>query len=175
MKIFPLLTLATAPQPSSQKTFYKADRAQIKWNALGTACLVLTQTDVDNSNKSYYGETSLYLLHNGYGPRGDNGGSGERVTLDKEGPIHDFSWSGSSKEFGVVYGCESLLRALSCHTCVLTLVAVSYACKDSSIRSPTPSLARFRPWACELPLFQPFLPPPPPRRLRKLSRPSVHL
>lgn len=27
-----------------------------------------------------------------------------RVTLDKEGPVHDFSWSPNSKEFGVVYG-----------------------------------------------------------------------
>lgn len=31
-----------------------------------------------------------------------------RVTLDKEGPIHDFAWSPNSKEFGVVYGCEYL-------------------------------------------------------------------
>jgi len=30
-----------------------------------------------------------------------------RVTLDKEGPIHDFAWSPNSKEFGVVYGCKS--------------------------------------------------------------------
>jgi translation initiation factor 2A len=33
-----------------------------------------------------------------------NGGFDSRVSLDKEGPIHDVSWSPNSKEFGVVYG-----------------------------------------------------------------------
>lgn len=33
-----------------------------------------------------------------------NGGFDSRITLDKEGPIHDVSWSPNSKEFGVVYG-----------------------------------------------------------------------
>jgi translation initiation factor 2A len=54
---------------------------------------------VDNSNKSYYGETGMYLLSAA-------GNFDCRVTLDKEGPIHDFAWSPNSKEFGVVYGCE---------------------------------------------------------------------
>ncbi|KIJ32447.1 hypothetical protein M422DRAFT_213804 [Sphaerobolus stellatus SS14] len=89
--------LALSSPPTSQKTFFKADRAQIKWNALGTQVLVLTQTDVDKTNKSYYGETMLYLLSAA-------GNFDCRVTLDKEGPIHDFSWSPNSKEFGVVYG-----------------------------------------------------------------------
>jgi translation initiation factor 2A len=85
--------------PTSQKTFFKADRAQIKWNTLGTQVLLLTQTEVDNTNKSYYGETGMYLLTAA-------GHFDCRVTLDKEGPIHDFAWSPNSKEFGVVYGCE---------------------------------------------------------------------
>ncbi|KDQ18700.1 hypothetical protein BOTBODRAFT_29077 [Botryobasidium botryosum FD-172 SS1] len=80
-----------------QKTFYKADRAQMKWNALGTQVLVFTHTDVDKTGKSYYGETGLYLLSAA-------GNFDCRVTLDKEGPIHDFAWSPNSKEFGVVYG-----------------------------------------------------------------------
>lgn len=33
-----------------------------------------------------------------------NGGFDSRITLDKDGPIHDVSWSPNSKEFGVVYG-----------------------------------------------------------------------
>ena len=33
-----------------------------------------------------------------------NGGFDSRITLDKEGPIHDVSWSPNGKEFGVVYG-----------------------------------------------------------------------
>ncbi|KAG1815818.1 hypothetical protein EV424DRAFT_1557097 [Suillus variegatus] len=60
VKIYGLSTLSGAPTCS--KTFYKADRVQIKWNDLGTQALVLTQTEVDNSNMSYYGETGMYLL-----------------------------------------------------------------------------------------------------------------
>nr|POE48887.1 eukaryotic translation initiation factor 2a [Quercus suber] len=83
--------------PVSQKTFYKGDKVQLKWNQEGTSLIVLAQTEVDKSNKSYYGETNMYLLS-------ANGGFDSRVQLDKEGPIHDVSWSPNSKEFGVVYG-----------------------------------------------------------------------
>ncbi|KAF7295858.1 hypothetical protein HMN09_01129200 [Mycena chlorophos] len=95
IRIYGLLSLNSPP--TCQKTFFKADRATIKWNELGTQVLLLTQTEVDNSNKSYYGETGLYLLSAA-------GNFDCRVTLDKEGPIHDFAWSPTSKEFGVVYG-----------------------------------------------------------------------
>ncbi|KAG6827789.1 hypothetical protein H0H87_003622, partial [Tephrocybe sp. NHM501043] len=95
IKIYGLLTLSGAPTCS--KSFFKAHRCQIKWNTLGTQVLVLTQTEVDNTNKSYYGETGMYLLSAA-------GNFDCRVTLDKEGPIHDFEWSPNSKEFGVVYG-----------------------------------------------------------------------
>ncbi|KAF9463413.1 eukaryotic translation initiation factor eIF2A-domain-containing protein [Collybia nuda] len=95
IKIYGLLSLNGLP--TCQKSFYKADKAQIKWNTLGTQVLLLTQTDVDNSNKSYYGETGMYLLSAA-------GNFDCRITLDKEGPIHDFAWSPNSKEFGVVYG-----------------------------------------------------------------------
>jgi translation initiation factor 2A len=91
------LTTLSAP-PSVQKSFFKADRIQFKWNSAGTQVLFMTHCDVDKSNKSYYGEQSLYLLS----------ASGQfdcRVTLDKEGPIHDFAWNPNGKEFGVVYGC----------------------------------------------------------------------
>ncbi|KAL1740538.1 eukaryotic translation initiation factor eIF2A-domain-containing protein [Schizophyllum fasciatum] len=96
IKVYSLLTLSSAP-PTCQKNFFKADRGQIKWNDLGTQVLLLTHTDVDKTNKSYYGETMLYLLSAA-------GNFDCRVTLDKEGPIHDFAWSPNSKEFGVVYG-----------------------------------------------------------------------
>ena len=84
-------------QPVSQKTFFKGDKVQLKWNDEGTSLIVLAQTDVDKSNKSYYGETNMYILSG-------NGGFDSRIQLDKEGPIHDVSWSPNSKEFGVVYG-----------------------------------------------------------------------
>ncbi|KAL4953346.1 eukaryotic translation initiation factor eIF2A-domain-containing protein [Aspergillus filifer] len=83
--------------PVSQKTFFKGDKVQLKWNNSGTSLIVLAQTDVDKTGKSYYGETTLYLLSS-------SGQFDSRVHLDREGPIHDVSWSPSSKEFGVVYG-----------------------------------------------------------------------
>lgn len=87
---------------------------------------------MDNSGKSYYGETNLYLV-------GLNGQFECKVALgesefqvdavcilvssrltgvrpvmrwmfgiaDKEGPIHDYAWNPNSREFSVCYGCES--------------------------------------------------------------------
>lgn len=83
--------------PVGQKTFFKSDKVQLKWNNLGTSLIVLAQTEVDKTNKSYYGETNLYILT-------ANGTFDSRIQLDKEGPIHDVSWSPNSTEFGVVYG-----------------------------------------------------------------------
>ncbi|KZL72145.1 eukaryotic translation initiation factor eif2a [Colletotrichum incanum] len=99
--------------PISQKTFFKGDKVQLKWNNLGTSILVLAQTDVDKSNKSYYGETTLYLLS-------VNGSFDARVSLDKEGPIHDVTWSPNSKEFGVVYGYMPAKTTIFNHRAVAT-------------------------------------------------------
>lgn len=60
--------------PVSQKSFFKGDKVQLKWNAQGTTLLVLAQTEVDRTGKSYYGETTLYLL-------GSSGGFDSRVEL----------------------------------------------------------------------------------------------
>jgi len=35
----------------------------MKWNKTGSNLLFLTQTDVDKTGKSYYGETNLYLMN----------------------------------------------------------------------------------------------------------------
>ncbi|GAA5922836.1 translation initiation factor 2A [Sporobolomyces koalae] len=94
VKVHSLLALAS---PSCSKTFYKADKIQMKWNKSGTNLLFMTQTDVDKTGKSYYGETNLYLMN----------AAGQfdcRVTLDKEGGIHDFAWSPNDREFAVTYG-----------------------------------------------------------------------
>ena len=99
--------------PISQKTFFKGDKVQLKWNGLGTALIVLAQTDVDKSNKSYYGETTMYLLS-------ANGSFDARITLDKEGPIHDVSWSPNSTEFGVIYGYMPAKTTLFNHRGVAT-------------------------------------------------------
>lgn len=67
----------TVPQfaaPVSQKTFFKGDKVQFKWNEPGTSLIVLAQTEVDKSNKSYYGETTMYILS-------ANGGFDSRIAL----------------------------------------------------------------------------------------------
>mmetsp|Transcript_55190 Transcript_55190/g.91747 ORF Transcript_55190/g.91747 Transcript_55190/m.91747 type:complete len:684 (+) Transcript_55190:54-2105(+) len=83
-------------QAVATKSFFKADKTDLKWNSSGTAVLVNTQTDVDASGKSYYGETGLFFLH--------VNGNVQNVTLDKEGPIHDVQWNPNGKEFIVLYG-----------------------------------------------------------------------
>ena len=60
--------------PISQKTFFKGDKVQLKWNDLGTSLIVLAQTEVDKTNKSYYGETNMYILS-------ANGGFDSRIHL----------------------------------------------------------------------------------------------
>lgn len=94
VKIFNVPDFNTA---ISQKTFFKGDKVQLKWNDEGSSLIVLAQTEVDKSGKSYYGETTLYLLS-------ADGSFDARIELDKDGPIHDVTWSPNSKEFGVVYG-----------------------------------------------------------------------
>ena len=60
--------------PASQKNFFKGDKVQLKWNDHGTSLIVLAQTEVDKTNKNYYGETTLYLLS-------ANGGFDSRIQL----------------------------------------------------------------------------------------------
>lgn len=83
--------------PAAQKSFFKADKVTMKWNQAGSSLLLMTSTDHDQTGKSYYGETNLYMLS----ARGD---FDCRVSLDKEGPIHDFAWNPNSREFIVIYG-----------------------------------------------------------------------
>jgi translation initiation factor 2A len=60
--------------PVSQKNFFKGDKVQLKWNNAGTSLIVLAQTEVDKTGKSYYGETTLYVLS-------ANGGFDSRIEL----------------------------------------------------------------------------------------------
>ncbi|WVO14696.1 hypothetical protein L204_102334 [Cryptococcus depauperatus] len=85
------------PPTAARKAFYKADKLTFKWNNAGTHALFLAQSDVDNTGKSYYGETNLYLVSL-------DGKFDGLVELDKEGPIYDFDWNPVSREFSVCYG-----------------------------------------------------------------------
>lgn len=84
-------------QPVCSKNFFKAEKCVLQWNSLGTALLGLASTDHDTTNKSYYGETNLYLL-------GIAGSYNSRINLTKPGPIHDITWSPTAREFSVIYG-----------------------------------------------------------------------
>eukprot|EP00053_Salpingoeca_punica_P013788 m.124886 g.124886 ORF g.124886 m.124886 type:complete len:603 (-) comp16306_c0_seq2:233-2041(-) len=88
----------------SNKSFYKADKVDMVWNKQGTAVLVSTQTEVDKTGQSYYGETNLYYL--------TAAGLSVAVQLDKQGPISDFDWSPDGTEFVVVYGFMPARAAL---------------------------------------------------------------
>ncbi|WVR03690.1 hypothetical protein IAU60_000685 [Kwoniella sp. DSM 27419] len=85
------------PITNARKAFYKADKLTVKWNNSGTMALFLAQSDVDATGKSYYGETNLYLVSL-------DGSYDGLVDLDKDGPIYDFTWSPTSREFVVCYG-----------------------------------------------------------------------
>ena len=53
----------------------------MKWNNHGTTLIVLAQTEVDKTGKSYYGETTLYLLS-------ANGGFDSRIELGRFNVLH---------------------------------------------------------------------------------------
>ena len=78
------------------KSFFQADHVEMFWNKKGTGLLLLTSTEVDKSNNSYYGKQALHFMST----RGDS----YSVTLGKDGPIHSVAWSPKSSEFCVVYG-----------------------------------------------------------------------
>lgn len=90
-------SLPNVKTPVSQKSFFKGESCTFHWNVLGTSLLALVSTDVDSSNRSYYGETQLYLL-------GISGSFDQKIDLPKEGPIHEVTWSPTSREFAVIHG-----------------------------------------------------------------------
>uniref|UniRef100_A0AAY4AXK4 Eukaryotic translation initiation factor 2A n=1 Tax=Denticeps clupeoides TaxID=299321 RepID=A0AAY4AXK4_9TELE len=80
----------------ANKSFFKADRVTMLWNAKASAVLVTASTEVDKTGASYYGEQTLHYLA--------TNGESAVVQLPKNGPIYDVAWSPSSIEFCVVYG-----------------------------------------------------------------------
>ena len=103
--------------PIAQKSFFKADRCKLSWSPTGRHLLALATCEVDQSGKSYYeGESKIYFL-----AAADGGGSFDcRVPLDREGPIHDWSWRPDGQEFTLIYGYMPKSKAkifnLSCET-----------------------------------------------------------
>lgn len=91
-----IYSLSNLKNPVSEKQFFKGEECEFKWNSLGTSILALVSTDIDSTNKSYYGETQLYLLD-------ISGLFVQKISLG-EGPIHEITWSPTSREFAVIHG-----------------------------------------------------------------------
>ncbi|KAJ1769662.1 hypothetical protein IW140_005046 [Coemansia sp. RSA 1813] len=108
-----MYSLGSFTSPVANKSFFKAEKVEFFWHRLGTNVLVLTQTDVDKTGRSYYGESSLYFM-------AAAGNFDCRVPLDREGPIHDVAWSPTDKEFAVVYGFMPAKAALFNHRVEVT-------------------------------------------------------
>ncbi|KAJ1797269.1 hypothetical protein LPJ59_003247, partial [Coemansia sp. RSA 2399] len=108
-----MYALGSFASPVANKSFFKAERVEFFWHRLGTNVLVLTHTDVDKTGRSYYGESSLYFM-------AAAGNFDCRVPLDREGPIHDVTWSPTEKEFAVVYGFMPAKTALFNHRVEVT-------------------------------------------------------
>jgi translation initiation factor 2A len=81
----------------SRKSFYKVQKVTMKWNHTGTAVLVLTQMETDDTGKAYYGSTNLYFL------RAD-GQEDATVSAAGDGAVHDVEWCPIQDEFLLLAG-----------------------------------------------------------------------
>mmetsp|Transcript_58459 Transcript_58459/g.161766 ORF Transcript_58459/g.161766 Transcript_58459/m.161766 type:complete len:655 (-) Transcript_58459:107-2071(-) len=93
-QIFRLTDLAA---PTATKTFYKAQTVTMQWNNTGTALLVRTSMEVDDTGKSYYGGSHLHFM------RAD-GEESSIVASPDDGPIHDVQWNPTQDEFCLLHG-----------------------------------------------------------------------
>lgn len=49
-------------QPAARKSFFRVQEVEFSWAQNGSAVLILGSSDVDATNKSYYGETALHFM-----------------------------------------------------------------------------------------------------------------
>ncbi|CAB3403729.1 unnamed protein product [Caenorhabditis bovis] len=81
----------------ANRTFFKSDKASMTWNQKGNALLILASVEVDQTNQSYYGEQSLYLIN-------IQTDESVIVPLAKKGPVYAAKWNPNGREFAVCYG-----------------------------------------------------------------------
>lgn len=100
----------------TSKSLFGCDRVDFKWIQVGGAAntqtknpgsrvLVLAHSEHDKSNQSYYGEDRLFLM-------GSDLGEFIRVSLSRDGPIHDVAWHPKGAEFAVIHGFMPAQTAL---------------------------------------------------------------
>lgn len=82
---------------TAQKSFYKVQTVKMCWNNTGSAVLVLTSMEVDDTGKNYYGNTNLYFMR-------DDGSEDSIVASAGDGPVHDVQWSPVQDEFLLLHG-----------------------------------------------------------------------
>ncbi|KAJ3395275.1 hypothetical protein HDU84_000042 [Entophlyctis sp. JEL0112] len=99
VKLYELESLPSESGPKclSTRTMFNADSVDFLWNDDGSSVLVHTHTDVDKSNQSYYGKSTLHQLTT-VGP------AFATQIVDLTNPIHSISWSPNSKEFIAIHG-----------------------------------------------------------------------
>lgn len=79
-----------------QRTSFNSDKCTLQWNSRGNAVLAVSSADVDKSNKSYYGTSTVFLM--------TKSGDDYKIALDKEGPLHHLEWAPSGNQFIVCQG-----------------------------------------------------------------------
>lgn len=107
VRLFQYPNFGGVPSALASKSFYKAETAGLQWNKKGTSLLIHTATE--QSSASYYGEQGLHYV--------DVKGESCLVPRAKDGPVYCATWSPSSTEFCVVYGCmpaKATLYNLKC-------------------------------------------------------------
>lgn len=88
----------------ASKSFFQADRVEMKWNPKGNAVLLITATDVDKTGQSYYGKTMLHYL--------DTKGETSMIQTENDSAvIHAAEWSPNSSEFAIISGKMPHTRA----------------------------------------------------------------
>lgn len=92
-----IFRLDSLEKPTATKTFFKAQTVRMQWNNTGTAVLVQTTMEVDDTGKSYYGGSHLYFLR-------PDGEESALVAAADDGPIHDVQWSPIQDEFCLLHG-----------------------------------------------------------------------
>lgn len=92
-----IMRLDESLRVTATKVFYKAQTVSMMWNNLGTAVLVKTMQEVDDTGKSYYGGAHLYFL------RAD-GEESCVIATPSDGAIHDVAWSPTQDEFFMLHG-----------------------------------------------------------------------
>lgn len=92
-----IIKLDESRQITATKVFFKAQTVVMFWNNIGTAVLVKTAQEVDDTGKSYYGGNHLYFL------RAD-GEETATIAVPDDGGIHDVQWSPTQDEFFMLQG-----------------------------------------------------------------------